>query len=82
MEKNELAEIFEGSQNAVSTMQKVFAEHKNIKTVIVNPDSWVGKELLLQTKKLIDLRRDLNRLAVSINHMEKMLSKLVNDPKK
>lgn len=67
VDKKELSEIFEGSQGAISIMDKVFKQHKNIETVIVNPDSWVGKELLTQTKRLIDLRSDLNSLASSIS---------------
>ena len=82
MENNELNEIFEGSQNAINVMEKVFIQHKDIETVIVNPDSWVGKELLLQTKRLIDLRRDVNSLAVSINRVERMLVKLFDNTEK
>lgn len=80
MDNNELNEIFGESQNAANEMKKVFDKHKDIETVIVNPDSWVGKELLLQTKRLIDLRRDMNSLTASINRVERMLSKLLTNP--
>ncbi|WP_407311010.1 hypothetical protein [Desulfosporosinus sp. SB140] len=76
MEKN-FKEIFGDSQNAINAMQKVFDDHKHIETVIVNPESWVGKELLLQTKMLIDLQRDVRCLTASINRMEKKLDYLL-----
>ncbi len=82
MKKDELNEIFEGSQNAVNEMKKVFGQHESIETVIVEPNSWVGKELLLQTKRLIDIRRDVNSLSASINRVEKMLVKLFNNTEK
>jgi len=82
MNRKELNEIFEGSQNAISEMEEVFSKHENMETVIVNPDSWVGKELLLQTKRLIDLQRDVNSLAGSINRMERQIYRLLNDSEK
>lgn len=78
----ELNEIFDGSQDAVRAMEKVFDQHKDMETVIINPDSWVGKELLIQTKRLIDLQRDLGNLSASINRVERKLSKLLDNTEK
>ncbi|QVV19916.1 hypothetical protein Neutron_41 [Paenibacillus phage Neutron] len=66
LEKKELQEIFEGNENAVKTMEQVFKEHESIETVIVEPNSWAGKELLSQTKRLIDLQRDVHSLSTLI----------------
>ncbi|MDT2277759.1 hypothetical protein P7H20_26905, partial [Paenibacillus larvae] len=44
----------------------VFKEHESIETVVVDPNSWVGKELLSQTKRLIDLQRDVHSLSTLI----------------
>ena len=81
MDNSDLKKIFNGSQNAIKEMEKVFSEHKDLETVIVNPDSWVGKELLIQTKRLIDIRRDVDSLTASINRVERMLGKLMSDSK-
>ncbi|MEV3550925.1 hypothetical protein ABNC92_03395 [Paenibacillus larvae] len=66
LEKKELQEIFEGNEDAVKTMEQVFKEHESIETVVVDPNSWVGKELLMQTKRLVDLQRDVHSLSTSI----------------
>ncbi|AUS03600.1 hypothetical protein M5W76_18015 [Paenibacillus larvae] len=66
LEKKELQEIFEGNEDAVKTMEQVFKEHESIETVVVDPNSWVGKELLSQTKRLIDLQRDVHSLSTLI----------------
>lgn len=73
-----LNEIFEGSQNALDEMEKVFKEHEKIETVIVNPDSWTGKTLLVQAKRLIDLRGDVNSLTASINQLHRKIDHLLN----
>ncbi|MEV2911036.1 hypothetical protein ABNF65_21100 [Paenibacillus larvae] len=66
MEKKELQQILEGNDDAVKEMEQVFKEHESIETVIVEPNSWVGKELLLQTKRLVDLQRDVHSLSTLI----------------
>ncbi|MEV2910780.1 hypothetical protein ABNF65_19745, partial [Paenibacillus larvae] len=75
MEKKELQQILEGNDDAMKTMERVFKEHESVETVIVEPNSWAGKELLSQTKRLIDLRHDLyheiNHISASINHLSK-----------
>ncbi|MDT2237401.1 hypothetical protein P7H19_15515 [Paenibacillus larvae] len=78
LEKKELQEIFEGNENAVKTMEQVFKEHESIETVIVEPNSWAGKELLSQTKRLIDLQRDVHSLSTLINHLSKKVDDLGN----
>ncbi|MEV2878038.1 hypothetical protein ABNC28_22650, partial [Paenibacillus larvae] len=45
---------------------QVFKEHESIETVVVDPNSWVGKELLSQTKRLVDLQRDVYSLSTLI----------------
>ncbi|MEV3554139.1 hypothetical protein ABNC92_20600, partial [Paenibacillus larvae] len=47
-------------------------------TVIVEPNSWAGKELLSQTKRLIDLQRDVHSLSTLINHLSKKVDDLGN----
>lgn len=81
MENKELSEILEGSQIAIDEMRKVFKEHEDIETVIVNPDSWVGKTLLIQTKKLIDLRKEVNSLSSSIKALNVKLDRLFDSKK-
>ncbi|MDT2237667.1 hypothetical protein P7H19_17235 [Paenibacillus larvae] len=66
MDKKELQQIFEANENAVKEMEQVFKEHESIETVVVDPNSWVGKELLSQTKRLIDLQRDVHSLSTLI----------------
>ncbi|MDT2306785.1 hypothetical protein P7H21_26440 [Paenibacillus larvae] len=66
MDKKELQQIFEANENAVKEMEQVFKEHESIETVIVEPNSWVGKELLSQTKRLVDLQRDVYSLSTLI----------------
>ncbi|MDT2249842.1 hypothetical protein P7H09_00115, partial [Paenibacillus larvae] len=58
--------IFEANENAVKEMEQVFKEHESIETVVVDPNSWVGKELLSQTKRLVDLQRDVYSLSTLI----------------
>lgn len=82
MRSDELDEIFNDSKNAIDEMKRVFKEHQNIETVIVEPDSWVGKELLIQTKRLIDLKRDVNTLTSSINRLERLFTELLSNAKK
>lgn len=77
-DEQKLCEILNGSNHAISEMEKVIEAHKGINTVIVNPDSWVGKELLIQTKRLIDLHRDVHSLALVINHLERKIDVLLN----
>ncbi|MFF0831063.1 hypothetical protein ACFYU8_29910 [Brevibacillus sp. NPDC003359] len=78
MNEQELKSIFDDSMGAVKEMQRIFEEHESMDTVIVEPNSWVGKELLLQTKRLIDLREDIFSLSTSINQLNKKLSLLLD----
>ncbi|MBO8170199.1 MAG: hypothetical protein H0Z35_13650 [Thermoanaerobacteraceae bacterium] len=79
MDDKELKSIFDGSEDAINEMKRVFKEHEEVETVIVEPNSWVGKALLIQTKRLIDLRRDVNSLTSSINLLNKKIAELLND---
>lgn len=82
MEPKELNEIFDGSQNAVNEMKKVFSKHDGLETVVISPDSWVGLELLRQTKRLINLQREVSNLNASINRLERKLGGLPNNAEK
>lgn len=82
MDQKDLNTIFEGSQNAATEMERIFKEHENMETVIVNPNSWVGKELLIETKRLIELKRDVHSLISSINRLEKKVTELNHNAKK
>lgn len=62
----ELKEIFKGSKDAMSIMKKVYAEHADMETVIVNPDSWAGRELLSQSSRMIELNRKISQVECSI----------------
>lgn len=75
----DLEQVFEGSQNAISEMERVFKQHKDIETVILNPDSWVGKELLSLNRRLIDVQGKVHDLKLSINRIERFLDKLFDD---
>lgn len=78
VENKDLSEILEDSQIAIDEMRKVFKEHEDMETVIVNPTSGVGKTLLIQTKKLIDLRKEINSLSLSIKALNVKLDRLLN----
>ncbi|WP_431030024.1 hypothetical protein [Lysinibacillus sp. LZ02] len=58
--------IFSDSSNALKAVQQVFKEYKQVETVIVNPDSWMGRELLWQSRKMIDLEKQILDLTRSI----------------
>ena len=78
-DKRELLDlIFDGSKNAVKTMEKIFKQHEDIETAVLSPDSWVGAEILLQTRRLIDIRHDIHNLTSSINLLSRNISKLLN----
>jgi hypothetical protein len=52
MENAEITEILDGSQLAIKEMDNVYEAHRQMETVVISPDSWVGKELLSQSKRL------------------------------
>ncbi|WP_079908243.1 hypothetical protein [Paenibacillus sp. 32352] len=79
MNQEELRQLFCGAENAVSEMEKVFKRHEQLETVIVNPNSWVGKELMRQGKRLIDLRHEIHDLSISINRLERKIDKLFDE---
>lgn len=62
-------------------MQKVFEKHDAMNTVIVHPNSWFGREQLIQTKRLIELNGAVNSLNNSINTINKNLSNLLDSKK-
>lgn len=68
----ELQAIFKGSERSVAEMNKIFEAHKDLDTVIVNPDSWIGKELLSQTGRIIDLRHDVYCLERKVDQLIKL----------
>ena len=65
----ELKEIFDNAELAIQTMKRVFNEHEQIETVIVNPDSWVGKELLNLSKRVIDMGSIVARLESKVDQL-------------
>jgi len=73
IDREELSQIFKGYQPAIDCVEATFKRHEGIETVIVNPDSWVGKELLTQTGRIIDLRRDVMRLESTISILASQL---------
>lgn len=69
--KRELEDIL-GSKDQIKVMENVFKEHTNIPTVVVEPDSWLGREVLWQSRKLIELESHLNRISSSIVDINSM----------
>lgn len=67
----EVGYILGHSEHAIREIEKVYKQHEDIDTVIVEPNSWVGKELLGQSRKLIDLEHSLAELTRSINELKK-----------
>lgn len=74
-EKNiqkELGLVLSYSKNAIREINEVYKQHEDVDTVIVEPNSWIGKELLWQSRKLIDLEHSLAELTRSINELKKL----------
>lgn len=69
MGKPEINKILDDSQTAIKEMEKVYEAHRNMATAVISPDSWVGKELLSQSKRLIDLAESVNRLESKLNRL-------------
>ncbi|SDI17931.1 hypothetical protein SAMN05192534_12410 [Alteribacillus persepolensis] len=78
-DKKELSILMENSPDAIKAIEKVIEEHKNIDTVIVEPDSWTGKELLIQSKRLIDLCHEVREMKMSINRLNEKINSLTSD---
>lgn len=68
----EIACIFGYSKNAIREIDEVYKQHEEMDTVILEPNSWMGKELLRQSRKLIDLEHSLAELIRSINQLKKV----------
>lgn len=74
MEKRNINEILNHNTQAIKEIQQVFEEHKQLETVVINPDSWIGKELLWQSKKLIDLETQLSKQQGLLNQLFRNLN--------
>jgi|GEM_PF-5987848 len=73
--REDLIEIFGDKEKAIREIEKVFSEHESIETVILDPNSWVGKELLWQSMKMIELQRGMMDLAAKLNQITEQLHK-------
>lgn len=73
----ELNHIFGGAVEAIRIMNKVMKEHDDLEAVTIHPDTWVGKELLSQTKRGIDLRNDIHHMQQSITSLKEQVNRLL-----
>lgn len=70
--RSDLVEIFGTKENAIKEIEKVFNDHESLETVILEPNSWVGKELLWQSMRMLELQRDMRDLAAKLDQLHKI----------
>lgn len=77
---SEIAKVLgSDNQGAIRVMEKVFEDHKSQASVVLNPDSWTGKELLRMGRRLIDIDYKLAALESSMNRLHMKVDRLSSD---
>jgi hypothetical protein len=73
-QKKTLEEIFKDYPNALRLVEREIERVKNEEKIVgIDPESWMAKEILWQSKKLIDIENDVNSIKRSISRIENYL---------
>lgn len=76
MPERDIKKVFNHNAGAIKAMEKVFIEHEQVNTVVINPNSWFGKEIVWQSKKMIDLEFQISKQQGQINELLRKLEML------
>ncbi|NEX77399.1 hypothetical protein G4Z05_00595 [Bacillus thermocopriae] len=69
-----LEEIFKDYPNALRLVEREIERVKNEEKIVgIDPESWMAKEILWQSKRLIDIENDVNSIKRSISRIENYL---------
>lgn len=75
-----LGEFFKENPTALDTVRKEIVKVKQAENIVgIDPESWLAKETLWQSRKLIDIEERISFLDPSIKRANKKLERINSD---